>query len=592
MSTNSTNTLGKYQIVREIGRSNDIVYEAIDPTINRRIALKELSIPPNVTGAQRRERIERFWREGKAAGKLSHPNIVTIYEVGKDGDRHFIAMEFLEGQTLRDMLQAGGPLPIKDAVSFALQLCSALAYAHQNGVIHRDIKPENVQVLPGGLIKLTDFGIARLMGEPSITQDGQVFGTPSYMSPEQVSGKSLDARSDLFSLGVVLYEMVAGHKPFSGDSIVTITYNIMNMEAPPIPGAPPYIVGIVRKAMAKDPNMRYSTADEMAQDLRDEKAPGQFMHDQTGYGGFPSPFGGASQGPFQQQNQFPSQGPFPPQQQGPFSPPPGQYSPSPSPFPPPQGPMTPYGTPMPSPNAGASPDPFAPIPQSVPQAPSAPPQPIMSSETRNFLGVFLLVLGCAGMLLFAIWAVNLAFTSYQISVTSEHARRYYDQGMKLYKAGDSQGAVDQWVHAINVSPKSQVAEEARNRIYEVAIVLAKQYYEQANYAALKRQGQSLITSRPNKPEGHFYLAYACQSLGDNSQAKSEYELAIKHGGNDDYAQYSRSYVGRIYLNEGDGQAAIGHKDAAIAAYEKAKELGDTNTLQAAQDRIDKLNYGQ
>jgi len=184
LSTSSTNTLGKYEIVREIARSNDVVYEATDPSINRRVALKELWMDPTVQGAQRRERIERFWREGKAAGRLSHPNIVTIFEVGKDGERHFIAMEFLEGQTLRNAIQAGGPMPLPTVKDYILQLCSALAYAHQNGVVHRDIKPENVQILPGGHIKLTDFGIARLMGEPSITQDGQVFGTPSYMSPE------------------------------------------------------------------------------------------------------------------------------------------------------------------------------------------------------------------------------------------------------------------------------------------------------------------------------------------------------------------------------------------------------------------------
>jgi len=392
VSTGSTNTLGKYEIIREIGRSNDIVYEAIDPTINRRVALKELAVPPNVTGAQRRERIERFWREGKAAGSLAHPNIVTIYEVGREGDRYFIAMEFLEGQTLRDAIQAGGPLSIKDTQNYALQLCAALSYAHEHGVIHRDVKPENVQVLPGKLVKLTDFGIARLMGEAPITQDGQVFGTPSYMSPEQVAGKTLDARSDIFSLGVVLYEMVAGSKPFSGDSIVTVTYNIMNMEPTPPPGAPPWLVGIIRKAMAKDPAARYSSAEEMAEDLREEKCGAQFMPvPDAGYGAYPSPFGGASQGSM---------------------PPPGAYAPPPGPFGPPpasQGPLTPYGTPMPSPSAGSAtpvPDPFAQPPQ--PQAPlpvPGPPQPILSSETRNFLGVFFLVLACAGMLVFAVWAI-------------------------------------------------------------------------------------------------------------------------------------------------------------------------------------------
>lgn len=292
MSASSTNTIGKYQIVREIARSNDIVYEAIDPSINRRVALKELSIPPNMTGAQRRERIERFLREGRAAGKLAHPGIVTIYEVGKDNDRYFIAMEYLEGQTLRDRIMAGGPLSIKDAIDITMQLCSALSYAHEHGVIHRDIKPDNVQMLPGGHVKLTDFGIARLTGEDSITQDGQVFGTPSYMSPEQVAGKKLDSRSDIFSLGVMLFEMIAGKKPFAGDSVVTITYNIVHMEAPPPPGAPPWLVGVIRKAMAKEPDGRYSTVDEMARDLSEERASGVFVPDLNTPGAWPQPFGG------------------------------------------------------------------------------------------------------------------------------------------------------------------------------------------------------------------------------------------------------------------------------------------------------------
>ena len=248
----------------------------------------------------RRERIERFLREGRAAGKLAHPGIVTIYEVGKDGDRYFIAMEYLEGQTLRDRIIAGGPMSIRDAVDVTLQLCSALGYAHENGVIHRDIKPDNVQILPGGQVKLTDFGIARLTGESSITQDGQVFGTPSYMSPEQEAGKKLDSRSDIFSLGVMLYEMIAGKKPFAGDSVVTITYNIVHMEAPPPPGAPPWLVGIIRKAMAKEPDARYSKVDDMAQDLKDERASGVFLPDLAAPGAWPQPFGGQSPDPFGQ----------------------------------------------------------------------------------------------------------------------------------------------------------------------------------------------------------------------------------------------------------------------------------------------------
>jgi hypothetical protein len=521
LSTGSTNTLGKYEIIREIGRSNDIVYEANDPTINRRVALKELSVPPAVQGAQRRERIERFWREGKAAGKLAHPNIVTVYEVGQDGDRYFIAMEFLEGQTLRDVIQSGGPLSLKDAISYALQLCSALEYAHEHGVIHRDVKPENVQILPGGFAKLTDFGIARLMGESPITQDGQVFGTPSYMSPEQVAGKSLDARSDIFSLGVMLYEMVAGSKPFSGDSIVTVTYNIMNMQPSPPPGASQWLVGVIQKAMSKDPNARYDSADAMAEDLREEKCAGMgfgIPPQQNGYGAYPSPFGGASQGPYS---------------------PPGAYPPPQAP----PGPLTPYGTPMPSQGGGglpvAAPDPFA---QRVPQAPmppSGPPAPIMSSETRNFLGVFLLVIGFAGMLVFAIWAVNLAFNSYQGSVTGEHARRYLDQGSKLYGQGNVDGAIEQWRNAMRVSPDSKEAKSAEDNVFKALVNRTYATATQGAGGSLIDEAQELINMRPKAPEGHYYAGFAYERQGDRANAASEYQKTVQYGGNDQYAIAAR-----------------------------------------------------
>ena len=149
---------GKYQIVREIARSNDIVYEALDVTLSRRIALKELNIPPSLIGQARRERIERFNREARAAGGLSHPNIVSVFEYGEEDGRYFIAMEFLEGQTLRDMMQVRGALPLKKSIDIACQILDALAFAHAHHVIHRDIKPDNIHILPGGQVKLTDFG--------------------------------------------------------------------------------------------------------------------------------------------------------------------------------------------------------------------------------------------------------------------------------------------------------------------------------------------------------------------------------------------------------------------------------------------------
>jgi len=542
----STNSLGKYQIVREIARSNDIVYEAIDPSIDRRVALKELSIPPNLTGAQKRERVERFLREGRAAGKLAHPNIVTIYEVGKDNDRYFISMEYLEGQTLRDCLQAGGALSIADAVNYTLQLCSALSYAHQNSIIHRDVKPDNVQILPGGHIKLTDFGIARLMGESSITQDGQVFGTPSYMSPEQVAGKPLDTRSDIFSLGVMLYEMIAGKKPFTGDSVVTITYNIVNMEAAPPPGAPPYLVGVIRKAMAKDVNARYSTVDEMAQDIREERSSGGMPLTGPIISSWP-PSGGMGQ---------------------------------PDPFHP----------------SGSVADPFAPqgpAPSQVyvPPPPSPAPTPVFSSETKNFLGIFLLTIAFTGMLVFAVWAVRLAFTGYMTATTSPAAAQLYQQGEDALKRGDSDTAVQLWMQAVEASPNSTVAENARNRMYEVSVERARACYDAGDYTTLETHANALITARPKRPEGYFYLAVGRAARGDTDAAKQNYQRAIEYGGNDAYGLAARDRLGPIYLQEGDSFAASGDAQQALQAYQNAKQYGNTDIVAQADQRIANLNYG-
>ena len=258
----------KYTIIREIARSNDVVYEATDETMGRHLAIKVLTIPPNLTGQPLRERIERFNREARATGRLSHPNIVTVYAYGEDNGKYFIAMEFLEGSTLRDVMQARGSFPLDEAINIGTQALSALTHAHTHKVIHRDIKPENIHLLPGNHVKLTDFGIARLTEEASLTGEGQVFGTPSYMSPEQIEGHYVDHRSDIFSLGVVLYEMLAGRKPFTGDSVVSITYNIMHADPPPLSGVPYGVSRVVMRALSRDPSQRYNNAQEMIAALK------------------------------------------------------------------------------------------------------------------------------------------------------------------------------------------------------------------------------------------------------------------------------------------------------------------------------------
>lgn len=268
-------TLGQYQIIREIARSNDIVYEAYDPLMNRRVAIKELAMPQGASGPQQEERISRFKREAQAAGTLNHPNIMTVFSFAEDAGRTFMAMEYLDGGTLRNEIDTKGFIPIDRAIEIATCVLEGLGHAHSKGVIHRDIKPDNIQILANGTVKITDFGIARLTFQPNLTMDGQVFGTPSYMSPEQVVGKEIDQRSDLFSVGVVLYEMISGQKPFSGDSVVSITYAIMNAE-PVKPSQADYALWqVISRALDKSPQMRYANADEMVRALQDAQAASQ-----------------------------------------------------------------------------------------------------------------------------------------------------------------------------------------------------------------------------------------------------------------------------------------------------------------------------
>lgn len=268
MSQSPPNTLGKYQIIREIARSNDIVYEAYDPVMHRRVAVKELAMPSSATEQQKEDRIKRFMREAKAAGSLVHPNIVTVYEVSTEGDRHYLAMEFLDGETLRKEIDDEGQMSPERAVEIAIEVLRGLEFAHKHGVVHRDVKPDNIQILSDGTIKLTDFGIARLTFEPNLTMDGQVFGTPSYMSPEQIHGKEIDARSDLFSLAIVLYEMLAGEKPFTGDNVMAISHSIMNYD-PPQPRSANYTLWqVLSKALDKSPVLRQDSASQMIDELK------------------------------------------------------------------------------------------------------------------------------------------------------------------------------------------------------------------------------------------------------------------------------------------------------------------------------------
>ncbi|MBI3081016.1 MAG: protein kinase [candidate division NC10 bacterium] len=259
---------GRYQVLAEVGRgAMGVVYKAQDPRIGRLVAIKTVA----GAAAARGEFLARFTREAQAAGRLSHPHIVTVYDAGEEGAEPFIAMEFVEGETLEARLRSGGPLPWREAVQVAADVADALAYAHAHGIVHRDIKPANIMLTPDGRAKVMDFGVARL-ATSHLTQEAAAIGTPSYMAPEQVLGRPADARTDLFALGVVCYEMLTGEKPFGGPDLATVAYRIAHEDPLPLGSArrdlPDGLQALVDRCLAKDPADRPAGALELLQGLK------------------------------------------------------------------------------------------------------------------------------------------------------------------------------------------------------------------------------------------------------------------------------------------------------------------------------------
>jgi serine/threonine-protein kinase len=270
--TQAKPTFGRYELIRELGRgSMGTVYLGRDPKINRDVAVKTLAYEEVDTG-DLPEIKDHFFREAEAAGKLSHPNIVSIYDVGEEHDMAYIAMELLSGSDLTAYCKPDNLFPMSRVTEIISNVTAALDYAHRQGVVHRDIKPANIMLLDDGRVKVTDFGIAHVM-DASKTRTGVVLGSPNYMSPEQVSGRSLDGRSDLFSLGVVYYELLAGAKPFKGDTVSAILYAVTRQPHTPlsevVPEIAPCCEAIINKLLAKGVTKRYRSADHLAKALED-----------------------------------------------------------------------------------------------------------------------------------------------------------------------------------------------------------------------------------------------------------------------------------------------------------------------------------
>lgn len=263
--------IGKYKILGILGKGGmGIVYKALDPDIEREVAIKTIRFDTLTDGTEKDDLMARFMREARAAGKLAHPNIVTIYDVGREKDVTYIVMQYVEGQNLQGLVYSGKKFSCQEIIELMRPICDSLDYAHENGIVHRDIKPANIMIDKSGKPFLADFGVARIETS-TMTQAGTTVGTLSYMSPEQIQGQTVDGRSDIFALGVILYELLSGKKPFFGDNISTIVYKIVHEEPQRITEVNQALPGgyelVIKKALAKNPEDRYQTCQQLVSDL-------------------------------------------------------------------------------------------------------------------------------------------------------------------------------------------------------------------------------------------------------------------------------------------------------------------------------------
>jgi serine/threonine protein kinase len=269
---------GRYEILGELGRGGmGVVYSAKDPLIGRTVAVKTIRLSEEGTGMSHAQLVERFQTEARAAGLLTHPNIVVIFDAGETDGLYYITMELVNGKSLQCLLDSGEKFPLARVLRIMEQVCSALQFAHDHHVVHRDIKPANIMLAADDVVKITDFGTAKILQYAAV-QQSSAMGTPGYISPEQIKGKAVDRRTDIFSLGVMLYQLTTGEKPFRGQDIASILYRILNEDPPPPqtlnPTLPLGVSSTIMKAMAKSPHLRYENCSELLEDLKNYR-PGE-----------------------------------------------------------------------------------------------------------------------------------------------------------------------------------------------------------------------------------------------------------------------------------------------------------------------------
>lgn len=572
--------LGRYKIVRELARSNDIVYEAVDPSMNRKVALKELNLPSNLSGQQKRERLERFYREAKAAGALNHRNIVTIYEIGTDKDRHFIAMEFLDGPSLRDYLHANGPLPLNHALQIGLDLCDALGFAHGQGVVHRDVKPDNVHLVqPSNTAKLTDFGIARVLEEPSMTSTGQVFGTPSYMSPEQLMARRVDHRTDLFSLGVLLYEIITGKKPFVGDSIPSITYAIMHSPVVFPTGMPAGITGILRRALSKDPEQRYPNAHAMATDIRTE-----MMFQSSAYHRSSAPEHAHPATPAPQANtQAPAQANGDATVVTSNPPPPAVTQ---DPPPAPAATETVVSAAVPPVLATQAATVHAPQPTSA--ATSQTPRPATVQITPPPVERSIATLIATGIATFAlvaviVWAIVFGIRTVKTANMKAVSVGHYNAGTNALDNGQPQQAIAEYQAAIKTAPPGDKIVDNANRNLGLAYMALGDQVVATDPNAAVNYYQRALASDARNATAHYRLAQVVQ---DPDLSAKEYEKAMTSDPESTVGRQARKDAAAAYFKIGSSALDNHNVDKARSSFNKAIELAPADQIaQQARERM-------
>ncbi len=535
--------LGHYRIIREIARSNDVVYEALDTRINRRVAIKELLMPPGATDSVRYDRIARFRREARAAGMLSHPNIVTLFETEEENGRYFIVMEYLEGENLRQRLEREGTIPQEEACEIVLQVLDGLIEAHTHGVIHRDIKPENIHLLPQGRVKITDFGIARMRHEPNITMDGQIFGTPSYMSPEQVQGGEIDERSDLFSVGVVLYEMLTGAKPFTGDSVVTIAYNILHSEPPVVADMHPALAWVIQKALRKAPGDRFQSAREMKQAIENALQQLKLPPVVATPMGPVLPTGGYT---------LPPTGGSLPTTLGVPSPPTGGYS---------------VSAPVGIPTAPPAPAPYVP--------PPPPPRPLLTPGARQFLGTVLAVMliggAILGVVLMGVYASMRAIEEYNLQQMDAHAAEQAALAEQLYKQKRYLESAEIYRQLFHNAQSNKWKEEFRKNTAIAYTAYGNELLNQRRYEEAGRAYRLALEYMPNLEEAHAGMAEVQRQLGNMEDAIRYWSSASQYSRGSQAQQYKRQ-VARAYLEQGKLAYQQGNLPLALREWQSAVDI--------------------